>query len=181
MIGRTRDRRVGLNPHLLTNGLIPSLLVHLSWVNSFLIRNKSGSLIVVITIFFVTFIKSGRNQSSGNERGINRLRKWSITLNEHGLAWSMGWGWLLCAHHAKGDRVLAVRRWRSPRGSVWVRFPSLWSFGDSPLHLLLSRHAWIADRGGVFPHSIATLSEKWPIGHGVAWTAQMKSSTEKPF
>jgi hypothetical protein len=30
MIGRTRDRRVGLNPHLLTNGLVPSLLVHLS-------------------------------------------------------------------------------------------------------------------------------------------------------
>jgi hypothetical protein len=30
MIGRTRDRRAGLVPHLLTSGLIPSLLVYLS-------------------------------------------------------------------------------------------------------------------------------------------------------
>jgi hypothetical protein len=30
MIGRTRDRRTGLVPHLLTSGLIPSLLVYLS-------------------------------------------------------------------------------------------------------------------------------------------------------
>jgi hypothetical protein len=30
MIGRTRDCRVGLVPHLLTSGLIPSLLVYLS-------------------------------------------------------------------------------------------------------------------------------------------------------
>jgi hypothetical protein len=33
IIGRTRDRRVGLVPHLLTSGLIPSLLVYLSWAN----------------------------------------------------------------------------------------------------------------------------------------------------
>jgi hypothetical protein len=33
MIGRTRDRRAGLIPHLLTSGLIPSLLVYLSWAN----------------------------------------------------------------------------------------------------------------------------------------------------
>jgi hypothetical protein len=30
IIGRTRDRRAGLIPHLLTSGLIPSLLVYLS-------------------------------------------------------------------------------------------------------------------------------------------------------
>jgi hypothetical protein len=30
MIGRTRDRRVGLVPHLLTSGLIPRLLVYIS-------------------------------------------------------------------------------------------------------------------------------------------------------
>jgi hypothetical protein len=30
MIGRTRDRRAGLVPHLLTSGLIPSLLMYLS-------------------------------------------------------------------------------------------------------------------------------------------------------
>jgi hypothetical protein len=30
MIGRTKDRRAGLVPHLLTSGLIPSLLVYLS-------------------------------------------------------------------------------------------------------------------------------------------------------
>jgi hypothetical protein len=30
MIGRTRDRRARLVPHLLTSGLIPSLLVYLS-------------------------------------------------------------------------------------------------------------------------------------------------------
>jgi hypothetical protein len=30
MIGSTRDRRAGLVPHLLTSGLIPSLLVYLS-------------------------------------------------------------------------------------------------------------------------------------------------------
>jgi hypothetical protein len=30
MIGRIRDRRAGLVPHLLTSGLIPSLLVYLS-------------------------------------------------------------------------------------------------------------------------------------------------------
>jgi hypothetical protein len=30
MIGRTRDRRAGLIPHLLTSGLIPSLMVCLS-------------------------------------------------------------------------------------------------------------------------------------------------------
>jgi hypothetical protein len=33
MIGRTRDRRAGLIPHLLTSGLIPSLMVCLSRVN----------------------------------------------------------------------------------------------------------------------------------------------------
>jgi hypothetical protein len=33
MIGRTRDRRAELVPHLLTSGLIPSLLVYLSWAN----------------------------------------------------------------------------------------------------------------------------------------------------
>jgi hypothetical protein len=31
MIGRTRDRRTGLVPHLLTSGLIQSLLMYLSW------------------------------------------------------------------------------------------------------------------------------------------------------
>jgi hypothetical protein len=33
MIGITRDRRDRLIPHLLTSGLIPSLMVRLSWVN----------------------------------------------------------------------------------------------------------------------------------------------------
>jgi hypothetical protein len=33
MIGRTRDRRAGLVPHLLTSGLILNLLVYLSWAN----------------------------------------------------------------------------------------------------------------------------------------------------
>jgi hypothetical protein len=60
MIGRTRDRRARLNPHLLTSGLIMCLLAHLSLVNSFFTWNKSGSLIIVIIIFF-TFIYCGGN------------------------------------------------------------------------------------------------------------------------
>jgi hypothetical protein len=36
-----------------TNGLIPSLLVYLPWVNYFLTLNKSGSLIVEIMIFLL--------------------------------------------------------------------------------------------------------------------------------
>jgi hypothetical protein len=33
MIGKIRDRRVGLVSHLLTSEFIPSLLLYLSWVN----------------------------------------------------------------------------------------------------------------------------------------------------
>jgi hypothetical protein len=71
MIGRIRDRRAGLVPHLLISGLIPSFFVYLSWANKFSTRNKSRYLIVTIMIFFV-FIHSDRNWSRGNEWGPNR-------------------------------------------------------------------------------------------------------------
>jgi hypothetical protein len=76
MIGRTRDRRAGLDPHLLTSGLIPSLLVHLSWVNSFLVRNNSGSFIVAIIIFLLHLsIPIGIDPVETNEALAGRLRR----------------------------------------------------------------------------------------------------------
>jgi uncharacterized membrane protein YraQ (UPF0718 family) len=66
MISITRNQRARLIPHLLTSGLILSLLMSIPWVNWFPTRNKYRSHIVAIMIFiyhdfFVIFINSGRN------------------------------------------------------------------------------------------------------------------------
>jgi hypothetical protein len=67
MISITRNQRAGLIPHLLTSGLIPSLLMSISWVNWFPTRNKSGSLIAAIMIFLLyLWIPAGSNPVETN-------------------------------------------------------------------------------------------------------------------